>query len=144
MSIASGPVKKRGQKVCSNCNCINGVRAYECKECDTPFKMKKGRKRRRQIPVEDHMTLRKGDMIRVVGGSGDYYLDDNEDRHYFTDRGKYIVQSVDRTGIKATGSHGYTYIYMGKKCRSRLLNTMFKEPHKVLLLPDVSSNARPK
>ena len=144
MSTVSEPVKKRGVKVCSNCNCENGVRAYECKECDTPFKMKKARKRRKRIPVEDHMILRKGDMIRVVGGSGDYYIDDNGDKHYFTDRGKYIVHSVDHNGIKATGSHGYTYIYMGKKCRSRLLNTMFKEPHKVLLLPDVSSNARPK
>ena len=135
-------MKKRGQKLCTNCNCINGVRAYECKECGTEFKMKKPRKRRKRIPVEDHMTLRRGDTIRVVGGSGDYYIDDNGDKHYFTDRGKYIVHSVDNKGIQAYGAHGYTYIYMGKKCRSRLLSTMFKAPHKVLLLPDVSAEPR--
>jgi ribosomal protein L40E len=140
MAIVSG--KRRGVKICTKCNCENGVRAYECKECDEPFKMKKSRKRRKQIPVEDHMTLRRGDTIRVVGGSGDYYLDENKDKHYFTDRGKYTVYSVDHKGIQAYGSHGYTYIYMGKRCRSRLLNTMFKAPHKILLLPDVSSNPR--
>ncbi len=134
--------KRRGVKVCENCGCANGVRAYECKECDHPFKMKKLRKRRKRIPVEDHMTLRRGDTIRVVGGSGDYYIDKDGLKHYFTDRGKYTVYSVDHKGIQAYGSHGYTYIYMGKRCRSRLLNTIYKEAHKILLLPDVSSNPR--
>ena len=36
----------------------------------------------------------------------------------------------------------YTYIYIGKSCRSKLLNTIQKEAHKILLLPDVSSNPR--
>ena len=140
MAIVSG--KRRGVKVCENCGCANGVRAYECKECDHPFKMKKLRKRRKRIPVEDHMTLRRGDMIRVVGGTGDHYVDEDGLKHYFTDRGKYIVHSTDDTGIKCYGSHGYTYIYMGKSCRSRLLDTIQKEAHKILLLPDVSSNPR--
>ena len=31
---------KRGQKLCSNCKTINGVRSYECKECGNKFKKK--------------------------------------------------------------------------------------------------------
>tara|TARA_Y100001963_G_C6554488_1_gene341355 strand:- start:221 stop:541 length:321 start_codon:yes stop_codon:yes gene_type:complete len=104
--------------------------------------MKKLRKRRKRVPVEDHMTLRRGDVIRVVGGTGDHYIDEDGLKHYFTDRGKYIVHSVDNDGIKVSGSHGYTYIYMGKSCRSKLLDTIYKEAHKILLLPDVSSNPR--
>ena len=129
---------KRGQKLCTNCDCINGVRAYECKECGSPFKMKKARRGPRKKLVENFKELNRGDTIRVVGGSGCYYIDKQGDKHYFTDRGKYIVQNTDDKGIQAVGSHGYTYIYMGKKRRSKLLDNMFNAPHKVLLLRDVS------
>ena len=102
--------KKRGQKVCEQCNCVNGVRAYECKECDAPFKMKKRRRGNKKKQVEDHRTLNRGDLIRVVGGNGCHYIDKNGDRHYFTDRGKYIVQSTTNDGILSYGKHGYQYI----------------------------------
>ena len=46
--------RKRGQKVCDNCGEINGVRAYECKKCEYPFKMKKGRRTPKKKQVEDH------------------------------------------------------------------------------------------
>ena len=36
----SQPKKKRGQKICPECNCVNGVRAFVCKKCDYEFKMK--------------------------------------------------------------------------------------------------------
>ena len=62
--------RKRGQKICENCGEVNGVRAYECKKCEYPFKMKKGRRTPKKKQVEDHTTLSKGDVIRVVGGSG--------------------------------------------------------------------------
>ncbi len=134
--------KRRGVKTCEKCGCVNGVRAYECKQCDHPFKMRKRRKRRKRVPVTDYTTLKKGDTIRVVGGTGDHYLDKHGIKHYFIERGKYTVQSIDDYGIKCYGKHGYTYIYMGKSCRSKLLNSIRKEAHKILLLPDVSSNPR--
>ena len=125
---------KPGQKICSNCEQINGVRAFECKNCSTPFKMKKARRGLKKKRVEDFTTLKKGDLIRVIGGSGTYYISESGDKHYFTDRGKYIVSSIDKTGIVATGPCGMCYLYMGKKKRSKLLDTMWNAPHKIVLL----------
>ena len=71
----SQPKKKRGQKICPKCNCVNGVRSFVCKNCDHEFKMKKGRRGPRKIPVKNHQSLIKGDKIRVVGGSGPFYTD---------------------------------------------------------------------
>ena len=103
-----------GQKICSSCDEINGVRAFECKNCGT--------------------ALKKGDLIRVIGGSGTYYISESGDKHYFTDRGKYIVSSIDKNGIVANGPCGMCYLYMGKKKRSKLLDTMWNAPHKIILL----------
>ena len=133
--------KKRGQKVCEKCNCINGVRAYECKECDAPFKMKKYRRGNKKKQVEDHKTLNKGDLIRVVGGKGCHYVDKNGDRHYFTDRGKYLVQSTTSDGIITTGKHGHQYIYMGKTKPSKILDNSFWDRHKIILLKDADPKA---
>jgi len=140
MSIASGleqnlmTEKKRGQKVCDNCGCINGVRAYECKQCDYPFKMKKGRRTPKKKQVEDHTTLIKGDVIRVVGGSGTYYTNENGEKLYLIDRGKYVVSDVDGLGVHAYNKTGYNYLYMGKSCPSSALDSITKEPCKIILL----------
>ena len=126
--------KRRGVKTCEQCGCVNGVRAYECKQCDHPFKMKKRRKGRRKKLVENYKDLKKGDEIRVVGGSGDYYIGNDGDKHYFTERGTYKVHDTDEFGIKCYGSHGFTYIYMGKVCRSKLVASCYRSPHKILLM----------
>jgi hypothetical protein len=129
---------KRGQKLCSNCETINGVRAYECKQCSHKFKMKRGRISPKNKRVEDHMTLHKGDLIRVVGGSGCYYLDKQGDKHYFTDRGKYTVCKIHKDYILANGSYGSSHLYMGKKRRSKLLDSIWDAPHKIMLLKEAS------
>lgn len=130
--------RKRGQKVCSECGCVNGVRAYECKECDYPFKMKKYRKGHKKKQVEDHTTLSKGDLIRVVGGSGSYHTDYNGERTYLIDRGKYVVEHTDSQGIHAYNNTGYNYLYMGKSCPSPLLDSITKAPCKIILLQGAS------
>ena len=130
--------KKRGQKICENCGCVNGVRAYECKQCDYPFKMKRGRRTPKKKQVEDHMTLNKGDVIRVVGGSGSYHTDYNGEKTYLIDRGKYVVDHVDQQGVGAYGKTGYGYLYMGKKCPSPLMDTITKAPCKIILLKGAS------
>ena len=126
--------KKRGQKLCEKCNTPNGVRAYECKNCDYPFKMKKYRKGSKKKRVDDFTKLQKGDEIRVVGGSGPYYTNENGEKLYLTDRGKYIVKNVDENGIHTHGKHGYDYLYMGKKCPSPILDSITKAPHKIILI----------
>ena len=110
--------RKRGQKICDNCGEVNGVRAYECKKCEYPFKMKRGRR----------------DVIRVVGGSGSYHTDWKGERTYLVDRGKYVVDHVDQQGVGAYGKTGYNYLYMGKSCPSPMLDTITKAPCKIILL----------
>jgi len=127
---------KRGQKLCASCNTINGVRSFECKNCGEQFKMKKGRKGARKKKVQDFKTLKKNDIIRVVGGSGCYHTDRNGDKHYFTDRGKYRVDSIDNKGINVYGGCGYYYLYMGKKCTSKLLDSITHAPHKIVLIQE--------
>ena len=129
---------KRGQKLCSNCKTINGVRSYECKKCGNKFKMKRGRLAPKNKQVEDHMTLRRGDLIRVVGGSGCYYVDREGDKHYFTDRGKYTVYEIHKDYILANGGYGASYLYMGKEKHSKLLDCMWDAPHKIVLVKAAS------
>lgn len=133
----SQPKVKRGQKLCSECGTINGVRAFVCKNCEAEFKMKKGRKRPRKKQVEDYRTLERGDTIRVVGGSGPYYTSkETGERTYLIDRGKYTVISTDDTGIQVYGENGYGYLYMGKTCPSKLLNSITQAPCKILKVYD--------
>ena len=135
---------KRGQKLCKKCNAINGVRAYNCKECDEPFEMKNGRKKKQQI-ITDHMILKKGDRIRVVGGSGPYYLS-NDTKKYMTKRGEYIVSEVSHDGIDVHGGSlynaGHSFLYMGKVKQSSLIDGLQCSPHKIILLNNVSSHLR--
>ena len=95
------------------------------------IKERKGNKKKR---VDDFTTLKKGDEIRVVGGSGPYYTRENGEKLYLTDRGKYIVKNVDENGIHTHGKHGYDYLYMGKKCPSEILDSITKAPHKIILI----------
>jgi NAD(P)H-flavin reductase len=130
---------KPGQKLCSSCNEVNGVRAFECKKCGEAFKMKRRRRGFKKKQVEDHTTLKKGDLIRVVGGSGTYWVGENGDKHYFTDRGKYIVTRTEKDGIVAVGPCGSTFLYMGKLSRSPILSTMWRSPHKIVLLQSAAT-----
>ena len=130
--------RKRGQKICENCGEVNGVRAYECKVCEYPFKMKKGRRTPKKKQVEDHTILNKGDVIRVVGGSGSYHTDWKGERIYLVDRGKYVVEHIDQQGIGAYSKTGYNYLYMGKSCPSPMLDTITKAPCKIILLKGAS------
>ena len=148
MSTASenlNMTKKRGQKLCKKCKTPNGVRAYNCKKCDDPFPMKKKQKNKRQV-ITDYKTLKKGDRIRVVGGSGPYHLDPNNEKHSLTDRGVYIVKDIEDYGIHVYGvtvdNRAYSYLYMGKETKSAVCDNVYRSPHKILLLSDVSPHPR--
>ena len=124
--------RKRGKKLCQNCGAEHGVRTYHC-ECGYDFPMKKRRKGRRKILVDDYKTLKPDDVVIVVGGSGPYYVDSNGDRHYLVDRGKYKIVSVDHTGLLVHGKHGYEHLYMGKTCKG-LVDTITKQSCKLMVL----------
>ena len=133
---------KRGQKVCSHCNTVNGVRSFECKNCGQAFKMRKGPKGIRKKRIEDHRDLKKGDYIKVVGGSGPYYTDEYGERQYLVERGKYTVSHTDDGGIHAYGNTGYNYLYMGKSCPSPMMDSITRSPCKIVLLQNVPKPRR--
>ena len=127
----------KGQKKCPECSVINGARAYQCKSCDYAFPNKYGKVRYSKRPVRDWRELKRGDCVRVVGGSGSYYeSQDTGERTYMASKGKYRVDSLTGNGIVAYGigknNTGCEFIYMGEHTKSPLCDNMYKSPHKLI------------
>tara|TARA_Y100001951_G_C11209033_1_gene221831 strand:+ start:353 stop:781 length:429 start_codon:yes stop_codon:yes gene_type:complete len=137
---------KRGQKVCKACDQANGARAYTCKKCGEPFKMKNGAVRYSKKPMEDWTTLKAGDFIKVLSRSGDYYIKQNGDKYHWTRAGKYIVKDITindanhSDGISAYGltnrNSGYHWLYMGQEKQSKDSASQFHSPHKIVRIKD--------
>lgn len=132
---------KRGQKLCKNCNNINGARAYVCKHCNTEFataaqgknKFKKFKKKIKKFQDVDWKALEKGDRIKVIGRSGTYYINSEGEKMYMSDPGIYIVQKVDHSGLVVYGKDGgFGYIYMGIEEQSKDVPNMYRCPHKIV------------
>ncbi len=128
--------KKRGAKRCASCDTVNGARALSCKKCSRAFRVRKGK---RLLVVTEWRELVAGSRVRVIGGSGPYYLD-TQGRSYLTEKGVYTVIGVDINGVHARTQYGsYTYLYMGPEERSDLCHSLYRSPHKLLLMPSVPS-----
>ena len=126
---------QRGQKLCKTCNKINGARSHQCKYCNGVFHSATGKKpsKKKQIEVEDWKELNTGDTIKVIGRSGNYYVNDAGERMYMSDAGIYTVISKDSNGlIVHTTEGGYGYIYMGEEKQSDFLDNMYRSPHKLM------------
>ena len=130
-------------KVCEQCQEQNGVRTLVCKKCRTPFKTKssnynrsKARRRRKKRFIKNWRSLSRGDVVRVVGGSGPFYESSDGMRHYLTDRGKYEVESIDKNGIHVLGiaprTSGHQFLYMGPLKRSPQCSAIHRDKHKLL------------
>lgn len=132
---------KRGQKLCKNCNNINGARAYICKHCNKEFevrgdvvkKIKIKRKKKGFEKSTDWKTIKKGDVIYVNGRTGNYYIGHDGDKTYTTDKGVYTVAEIKDNGLLVYGKRGYTYIYMGDERKSQYLDNMYQAPHRIYL-----------
>lgn len=133
---------KRGQKLCKNCNGINGARSHVCKHCNAEFKKgaatsntKKDKGLKTKVKkfeeITDWKSLQRGDRIKVVGRSGNYYLTSTGERQYLTDMGIYTVQDKDDLGLRVYDG-GYGYIYMGPEVPSEVIPNMYRSPHKLL------------
>lgn len=132
---------KRGQKLCKNCNGINGARAHCCKHCNTEFnganhkqptKIKKQRKPKKFQEI-NWKELAAGDKIKVVGRSGNYYLNSIGEKQYLTDAGLYTVSHQDTNGLVVYSNNGgFGYIYMGPEMASDTIPNMYRSPHKIL------------
>ena len=119
---------KRGQKQCKSCGYINPARQRVCKDCSTEFTPK-------NHPVKgevfDWKSLEKGQLIKVIQGTGPYYVcskdtDDGEanEKICMGDLGVFKVMSLKSNGICAYGASrknkAFTFLYMGEpyKCDS--------------------------
>jgi len=131
---------KRGQKLCKNCNQVNGARAHTCKFCNFEFvpasitkKNKFRTKKAKKFEEVDWNTLERGDRIKVIGRSGNYYINDMGERSYLSDPGVYTIQSKDSNGLVVYSTNcGYGYIYMGEEKQSDLIDNMYRSPHKIV------------
>jgi hypothetical protein len=132
---------KRGQKLCKNCNQINGARSHTCKHCNHEFvsgatsknkKVKRAKKQKKLEHIDNWQELSNGDRIKVFGRSGNYYIGENGDKQYLTDAGIYIVKSQDSKGLVVYGNEGgFGYIYMGPEEQSTYIPNMYRAPHKI-------------
>ena len=133
---------KRGQKLCKNCNGINGARSHTCKHCNAEFvkgavtsnnKKPKGLKTRvkKYEEISDWTSLKAGDRIKIIGRSGNYYLNSDGERQYLTDAGVYTVSDIDALGLHVYDG-GYGYIYMGPEVPSQTIPNMYRSPHKIV------------
>jgi hypothetical protein len=131
---------KRGQKLCKNCDKINGARAHSCKHCNFEFvpasitkKNKFRTKKAKKFEDVDWTTLVAGDRIKVIGRSGNYYVNEMGERSYMSDPGVYTVKSKDAKGLVVYSTNGgYGYIYMGPEEQSDLIDNMYRSPHKIV------------
>jgi hypothetical protein len=130
---------KRGQKLCKNCNGVNGARSRVCKHCNHEFaiganaknKSPKVRKTKKYEEITDWTSLQSGDRIKVIGRSGNYYVNPNGERQYLTDAGIYTIKDVDSSGLHVYNG-GYGYIYMGPEVPSDIIPNMYRSPHKII------------
>lgn len=133
---------KRGQKLCKNCNGINGARSHVCKHCNAEFKKgetttnnKKDKPLKTRVKkyeeITDWTSLKSGDRIKVIGRSGNYYVNSDGERQYLTDAGLYTINDVDALGLHVYNG-GYGYIYMGPEVQSQVIPNMYRSPHKIV------------
>jgi hypothetical protein len=93
------------------------------------FKTKKPKK----FEEIDWKELSTGDTIKVIGRSGNYYVNSMGERMYMSDAGVYTVRSKDNNGLIVYSSDGgYGYIYMGPEIQSDLMDNMYRSPHKIV------------
>jgi len=133
---------RRGQKPCPQCDKTCGPRSYACPYCQFKFveaKPKattepKKKKRRGKIPVKDWQSIKVGSRIKVLKGSGDYYISkESGEKVYMQDAGIYYVEGVNTDGLVVRGKNGHGFIYMGEPTMSSTLRSIHKEPAKLVL-----------
>lgn len=135
---------KRGQKQCKSCGAICPSRSSFCKVCKKPFILK-------NTPIKNEIrdweSLSKGDTIKVIQGTGPYFIcsKDSEEgergeKIYMGARGVYRVVEVHPTGILAYGigkkNSGCDFIYMGEgeaMCKS---TGIVRKAHRIVRTPN--------
>ncbi len=136
----------RGQKLCPQCSKTCGPRSYTCPHCRFEFKAggtvaeakpAKKLKRKNKCHVTDWKALEIGNRIKVLQGTGDYYISkESGERVYMQDPGLYKIEGVNEDGLVVQGRNGHGFIYMGESKVSKTLASIHKEAAKILLFID--------
>jgi hypothetical protein len=141
------PKKKRGkpEKACPECNHINHARSSNCKSCDHMFYV---RKNVREVELAKNWhDLEPGDIIKVITGSGPYFLSKDKpgEKIMLGKKGKFEVVEIWDGGPRNCGIVGrqlYTrgrkanvreYIYMGEPFYNEELCN-HNEPHRIKVI----------
>ena len=127
-------MRKRGIKVCPECGKENGARSYECVECDHEFPMRKKRRGVRKKDVADWTQLKSGDVVRLVGRSGSYYIDNNGDKQYLLSNTTYKIYKLVDDGIVCHGKYGTEFIYCGPEREGIVSSIVMCQPKIKLLV----------
>ena len=129
----------RGKKTCP-CGFVTGPRTFKCPECGQSFNIQKGitkkRGKRKGDVIEDWRDLKSGDFIRVIAGSGPYWI--NEGTQERESLGYFGLFKVNRVEIDGLGCYpadkknnsGFCYIYMGEAKKSPT-GVSYKRAHKI-------------
>jgi len=80
--------------------------------------------------------LQKGDIIKVVQGTGSYYIskkDEQEEKLYMGVLGKTVVCEVQHKGLLCYNKYGYAFVRMVDEGFDEVLG-LYRKPHKIMRL----------
>lgn len=136
---------KKGQKLCPSCKKTCGPRSFACPHCQYDFnpgqKVKVEVKEAKLIVkqkiigfVTDWKALEPGTVVKVQGGAGDHYYNEQNERVYLQDSGTYTISGHDESGLIVYGKSGHGYVYMGVPKMSGISSMIHKEPHHLIVV----------
>lgn len=129
----------RGQKLCEKCGHATGPRSFRCPECDHSFNVQKGvtkrRRKRKGEMIGNWKELKPGDFIRVLAGSGPYWVnDETKERESLGYFGLFKIKRVEIDGLGCypvdKKNHGFCYIYMGET-KPSASGISYKRAHRI-------------
>lgn len=114
-----------------------------CKQCQYIFNIKSSPKKRRGIIKRTvsnwNEELSIGDIVKIVRGSGPYYLLSNGEKHYLSINGIVRIEDIEDNGFwavhhKLKQNRGSFFVYMGPKRCSPIVDHLVRQKHKVIKL----------
>ena len=140
--------RKAPQKNCPSCSTLTHARTSTCKKCKHVFYVKKSVQA--VLLAKNWRDLRRGDVIKVISGSGPYYLskDNPGEKIMMGQKGKFEVAEIHDGGSKCCGifahklygrsgrSNYREWIYMGEPHYNDAYS-LNKEPHRIRVIKKI-------
>ena len=135
--------RKAPQKECPKCKSLVHARVSFCRKCKHTFYVKKNV--RRQLLAKNWRDLEAGDVIKVMTGSGPYYLskDNPGEKLMMGPKGKFEVLEIVDNNPRSCGIYGRQlvkipmnhreWIYMGEPYYNDTYSTN-EEPHRIKVI----------